>query len=104
MVRVEDIVFWILITSIIGISIWLAFGSPLFESSLIAIMIFVATSEILLWKTLFSFDIKNADRIHTIENKTSLGFEKVRSDIRDVNTKLSNIEKDISEIKNTIIK
>jgi len=103
MARAEDIVFWILILTIIGVVIWLAFGSPEFKSSLLMIVIFVASSEILLWRTLFTFDKKNAMRLLSFDKKTSLGFEKVRSDFKLVNNKLENMEKNINEIKDNII-
>ena len=93
MVRAEDIVFWILILTIIGVVIWLAFGSPDFEKSLLMIMIFVASSEILLWKFLFKMD-----------KKTSVGFEKVRSDFKITNNKLENIEDNMKNINNNLIK
>jgi hypothetical protein len=97
---IDSIAFWILILIILGIAIWLAFGSPEFNSSLIAIIIFVAMSEIYLWKAFFKID-----------KKTSLGFGKVRSEfkitnhkLKDINSRLSAIAKDIIEIKNSIIK
>lgn len=110
MVKVEDILFWILIFVIVGMSVWLAFGSPDFEKSLLMIVIFVATSEILLWKALFAFDKRNATRLFFIDKKTAvgferikLGFEKVRSDFKEVNNKLKNIEIDVGDIKDNII-
>jgi len=97
MKKIESIIFWILILTIIGISVWLAFGSPVFETSLIAVMIFVACSEILLWKFLFSFD-----------KRTAVGFEKVRSDLKVMDNKfenrLRNIENNLGEIKDKLIK
>jgi len=85
MIRAESIVFWILILTVIGVVIWLAFGSPDFERSLLMIMIFVAGSEILLWKFLFKID-----------KKTAIGFEKIKGDFKI-------IKKDVSEIKDNII-
>src|SRR3989344_5758361 len=85
---VEHVLFWILILAIIATVIWLAFGSPEFEKSLLMIMIFVA------------------------------GFERVRPDFKQVNSrldvmgngisgiksKLINIKNDVSNIKNSILK
>lgn len=93
MVRAEEIIFWILILVIIGIAIWLAFGSPGFETSLISIVIFVAISEILLWKFLFSYD-----------KKTSLGFEKVKLEFKSMNNKLENIGNNINEIRDSLMR
>ncbi len=92
MVKIEHILFWILILIIVGLLIWLAFGSPEFESSLIAIGIFVAGSEILLWRAFFSID-----------KRTSIGFERVKLDFERVNDKLGGIENDVNEMKNTLI-
>ena len=94
MVRIEDIIFWILILSVIGVVIWLSFGSPDFESSLLALMIFVANSGILLWKFLFNLD-----------KKTAVGFEKVRNhigdikrDVGDINSRFGRIEEALNKI------
>jgi len=103
MMRVGNIVFWLLILSIIGIALWLAFGSPVFETSLIFIVIFVAVSEILLWKFLFFIDNKNHKRFSNLDKKTSLGFERVMSDFRLVNNKLGNIENNIKEIRDNLL-
>jgi len=81
MARLEDIVFWILILTIIGVTIWLAFGSPDFEDSLLMILIFVAGSEILLWKAFFSID-----------KKTAIGFEKIKNEIKSIGLKTGRIE------------
>ena len=88
---------------ILGIAIWLAFGSPEFETSAITIIIFVAGSEILLWRTLFSMDKRNAIKLSSIDKRTAIGFEKVRSEFKEVNSRLSNIEKNINEIKDNLL-
>ena len=99
MVKFIDVLFWILILVIVGILIWLAFGSPEFENSLIAIGIFVASSEVLLWKAFFKID-----------KRTSIGFERVKLDFERINDKLGNvdnrlkdIENDVKDIKNNIV-
>ncbi|MBU1136024.1 MAG: hypothetical protein ABIG37_00025 [Nanoarchaeota archaeon] len=81
MVKAEDVVFWILILAVIGIVIWLAFGSPGFETSLFMIALFVATSEILLWRNLFAID-----------KQTAVGFEKIRSKLVKIESSLKRIE------------
>lgn len=103
MVKAESVAFWVLILSVIGILIWLAFGSPEFERSLIAIGIFVASSEIFLWKALFGFDNKNFERFSKLDKKTSVGFERVRSDFKLVNDRLGNIEKSVVEIRDSLL-
>lgn len=87
MVRVEDILFWILILVALGIAIWLAFGSPEFENSFLAVIIFVATSEILLWRFLFAIDKRSA-----------VGFEKVKNRLENVENRLINIDSSIIKI------
>lgn len=102
--RLESIVFWILTIFAIGVAIWLAFGSPDFNNSMIMIVIFVASSGILLWRTLFVFDNKNSLKLSEIDKKTSLGFERVKSDFKDVNNKLGNLNKEVREVKNLVSK
>jgi len=85
MAKIEHILFWILILAVIGIAIWMLFGSPTLEAGLISIGLFVAGSEILLWKSLFGIDKKSA-----------VSFEKVNSNIKE-------IKNDIREIKDNII-
>lgn len=83
--KIEYILFWIFILAVIGIAIWMLFGSPTLEAGLISIGLFVAGSEILLWRNLFAVD-KGA----------AVGFERVRSDFKI-------IKKDIKDIKDNII-
>ena len=67
MAKFEDILFWVLIALIIGVAIWKLIGSPTDTAALISIALFVAGSEILLWRAVFS-----------IENKTTVGFMKMK--------------------------
>ncbi len=71
--KIEDIMFWILIAAIVAIAIWLLSGSPDLENALITIGLFIIGSEILLWRKLFSID-KN----------TAVGFVKVNSDLKEI--------------------
>jgi len=89
----DSIVFWILMIVIIGVSIWLAFGSPDFERSLLMVVIFFAGSEILLWRNLFDRD-----------RKVAVGFERVRSDFRVMDGRLVGIEKSVGEIRDILRK
>lgn len=81
-IRIEDIVFWIVILLLIALAIWLIIGSPTDTASIIAIAIFISSSELLLWKTIFKFD-----------KKTALGFEKVKSRFDNIDYKLKEINK-----------
>ena len=91
--KIEDIIFWILVLTVIAVAIWLAFGSPDFQSNLLMIIIFVAGSEILLWRALFSLD-----------RKTAVGFERVKSDLDKVDNKLGNIESSIKRIETGLVR
>ena len=96
---VEHVLFWILILAIIATVIWLAFGSPEFEKSLLMVMIFVAGSELLLWKTLFATDKKSSIGFERVK----IGFERVRSDFKQVNIRLDIMGSDITGIKDNFI-
>ncbi len=87
--KMEDIVFWILILAAIGIILWLLSGSPTTESALVAIGLFIISSEIFLWKKYFAMD-KNA----------AVSFTRLKNDLSNLtigqkamNDKLNNIEK-----------
>ncbi|MBU3907315.1 MAG: hypothetical protein KKA64_03635 [Nanoarchaeota archaeon] len=88
--RIENIIFWILITAIIAVAIWMLAGSPPTENGLLMITLFVATSELLLWKTLFQID-----------KKTAIGFEKIRNNISN---KFLGVDNKLNEIKSLIRK
>lgn len=95
MTRIENIVFWILIALIIGIAIWKLFGSPTDTAALISIALFVAASEILLWRALF-----------LIDKKTSIGFLKIKIKLTNTennfNNKLDNLDNKLNNIENLI--
>lgn len=79
--KIENILFWVLILAAIGVAVWLLIGSPTIEQGLLMITIFIATSEILLWKALFQAD-----------KKTAVGFEKVKSRFDKVDYQLNEIK------------
>lgn len=83
--KIEDIIFWIIMSLIVGVAIWKMIGSPIDTAALIAVTLFIAGSEILIWKALFNMD-----------KKTALGFEKIRRNIDnkflEVNNKLNNVQ------------
>jgi len=72
-VNLEDIVFWILIVSIIGIALWLLSGSPTEINALISLALFVAGSEVMLWKKLFELD-----------KKAAISYARVRDDLEEL--------------------
>ena len=84
-IKIENIVFWILMAVIIGIAVWLLIGSPTDTSAMISISVFIAASEILIWRNIFNID-----------KKTTIGFERIKNDIntkfKELHSKLENIE------------
>jgi len=83
-ITIEDILFWIIIAFIIGILIWMLSGSPTIEGALISLGGAIISSELLLWK-----------RFYSIDKRTTIGFIKIRNDIKilemNLNSKLDNI-------------
>lgn len=79
--KIEDILFWIIMMLIIGLAIWKIVGSPTDTATLIAVTLFIASSEILIWKAIFSAD-----------KKTAVGFEKIKSKLDIIDNKLNNIQ------------
>ncbi len=83
----ENLAFWIIIILLIALAVWMISGSPTDTSAIIAIAVFVAASEILLWKSLFSID-----------KKTAIGFEKIRNDIDSLKKEIRTNTLEIKEM------
>lgn len=85
MIKIEDIIFWILIAATIAILLWLLKGSPDLENALITIGLFIIGSEILLWR-----------KIYSIDKNIAISFVKFKSDLDskyiEINNKLENIK------------
>ena len=83
--KIINIIFLVLISAALGEALWLLTGYPTIETGLLMITIFIACSEILLWKTLFNID-----------NRTAIGFVRIKnkmSNLRsDLNNRFNNIE------------
>mgnify|MGYP001560852760 CR=1 FL=1 len=88
--KTEDIIFWIIICLIVGVAIWKLVGSPTDTAALISITLFVAGSEIILWKALFKTD-----------KRTEIGFIKIKNDINNLK---EDINKKHQELKQLIKK
>ena len=97
-IKIEDIIFWILIFAIIGIALWLLSGSPTEISAIIAVGIFVASSEIMIWKAFFKNNEKTTIKLEKIDKKTSISFEKVKSRFDKIDIKLENIQDQIKNL------
>ena len=87
-IKIDDVVFWILIFAAFVVILWLLSGSPTTESALIAIGLFIMSSVVFLYKKYFEMD-KNA----------TIGFMRVKNDLEKINDKLVNIEKLIKSRK-----
>ncbi len=84
-VKIEDIIIWVAIAIIIGIALWKLVGSPTDTAALISITLFVAASELALWR-----------KIYHVERKVEVGFMRVKSEIdllkNDINHRFDKIE------------
>ena len=88
MAKIQDIIFWIIILSVIAIAIWLLSGSPPTENALVSIALFIAASELIIWKFCFSLDKKSAVGFMKIKNE----MDKINDNLIKINNKLSIIE------------
>ena len=91
-IKLENIIFWIIILIIIVVIIWILSGSPPLENSLPSLIIFVITSEILLWKALFSSDKKVEVGFMKVKNDLEIIKIKIDSKFNELGNKLDNFE------------
>jgi hypothetical protein len=93
--KINDILFWILIALILAVILWKLFGSPTDIATIIAITLFLIGSEMLIWRALFAID-----------KKTSLGFMKMKNDMNllknDINNKFDNLNNKLNNLENLI--
>ena len=85
--KIQDIIFWLIILAVIAIAIWLLSGSPPEENALISIALFVAASELILWKSYFNLDKKSA-----------IGFMKIKNEMNEINNNLTQINKKLEKV------
>ena len=82
-ISIEDVVFWLIILFIIGVALWMLHGSPMDSNAIIAIALAFASSELLIWRTIFNMD-----------KRTTIGFMKIKNDMDKnnliINNKLDN--------------
>lgn len=79
-IKLEDIVIWVIAIALVAIAIWKIFGSPTDTATLISIILFVATSELIIWKKIF-----------TMEKNVAVGFVKMKNDINNKHNELKNL-------------
>src|SRR3989344_7405741 len=90
-IKIEDIVFWLLILGVIALAIWKLFGSPTDLATIITIASLIAGSEITIWK-----------KIYCTEKKAEVGFIKVRGDLNLIKNDIGYIKKDLNNINNKL--
>jgi hypothetical protein len=97
MVKIEDIIFWLIIIFIIGIALWLLHGSPTEEGAIISIGMAIVSSELMIWKKFYS-----------LEKKTAISFIKTKNEIKllenNMNHRFDNIADKLNLISNKIKK
>ncbi|MCX6748682.1 MAG: hypothetical protein NT076_03685, partial [Candidatus Pacearchaeota archaeon] len=89
---IENILFWILIVLIVGIAIWKLISSPTDTAALISIALFVAGSEVLIWKSLFGIDKRTCLGFEKFKNDLNSKFAKLDSKIEGIDTKLDSLK------------
>ena len=89
-IKIEDILFWMLILGIIAVALWLLHGSPTEIGALISIAVFVAASEILIWKNLFSIDKNFSLAVSHLDKKNEISFIKLKNDMDNMLSKINN--------------
>ncbi|MFA5174262.1 MAG: hypothetical protein WC438_03715 [Candidatus Pacearchaeota archaeon] len=92
-IKFEDIIFWLIIIGMISIALWLLHGSPTETGAIIGIITFAGSSELLLWKKLFSID-----------KHTAVGFERIKGELKNINYKFNIIDNKLNNIENLIKK
>lgn len=90
-IKIEDIVFWIVILIAIGIIIWKLFSSPTDIATLISIASLLFISELTLWKAIFN-----------TEKKAEIGFIKVKRDLSILKTDINHIKENLASINNKL--
>lgn len=79
---IDSALFWVPLALMLLLALWLMLGSPTDTETIIVLVVFVAGSELALWRSHFEFD-----------KKASVGFAKVNKDIEDIKDKLDSITK-----------
>ena len=87
----EDIIFFIILGLIVFVALWLLHGSPTELGAIISVSLFVATSELFLWKKFFAID-KN----------TAVSFVNLNHDIQDLRRDQTTTHKKLDTIETLI--
>ena len=84
-VKIENIVFWILIIIIIAIIIWKLFGSPTDLATYLSIFSIMTALIISIWKGIYNLEIKLNNKITRLDRKTSMSFMRLKNDLDNIN-------------------
>ena len=76
-IKIEDIIFWLLILAVIALAIWKLVGSPTDTAALIAIALF-----------LVSAIVDTRKKVHYMDKKTEAGFVKIKKDLEIIKIKI----------------
>lgn len=89
-IKIEDVIFWLIILFIIGIAIWMLHGSPMDSSAIIALALAFASSELMIWKKIFSIE-KNFNCAESkIDKNITISFMKIKNDFDKNNLMINN--------------
>ncbi len=106
--KIEDILFWIMVVATIGVILWKLNGSPTDMATMIAIGTFILASEVVVWKKIFSIETNFNSRLLKIDKNTSLGFIKVKHDTDkmriEINNRFDGIDNRFNTIENKLDK
>ncbi len=72
-VKIEDIIFWLLVLAVLGIVLWLLHGSPTVEDALLSITVLLLSSEFLLWK-----------KYYLVDKNTAVSFMRFKKDLEQL--------------------
>jgi len=100
-IKIEDVLFWICIFMLILLALWMLHGSPTEIAAVISIILFVATSEVLLWKELFKVEKRTEQALMRLDHKMDLKFMHLEN---KMGGQFKDIDKELAEIKQLLKK
>jgi len=75
--KIENILFWLLIMASIFIIIWSLSGSPTIENAIFSLLTFSLSQIILLWKEFYKFKSFTVTKLDKIERDVGLVLKKL---------------------------
>ncbi|MBS3079169.1 hypothetical protein J4218_03545 [Candidatus Pacearchaeota archaeon] len=102
--KIEDVIFWLIILYIIGIAIWMLHESPMDSSAIISIGLALGSSELFLWRSLYNNNKNNLLRLSEMDKKTAMSFLKLRNEMEKNNIMINNRFDNLENKLNLIIR